>query len=475
MSKAIFVVLLVLSVLIALVSYCSARPIIYTAIMSDTRLSNVTNGYRANAIGLVTITKGRLNHRLRVYGVHNILNDTITAAWLVYTNQTKVAEIGFAPPDSRLRYVRGDVRLNVTVYGHLLSHTLGLTIYTERFPDGATFGVFHARPNTGVAGMDGSSVVPPASNDYSGLGYAYIANPDNVPLDLIQQTNLLLSNATFDAQIIHNVTNATSASYNTANTTATGPVLANIPLGAEGSAWVEGFQPVTGEFYGQQILLSYLQVDSSLFPAGAIRGQVLPTLGRTRRAIPEKIDTIFGVTNVPGSLNTLRWANQQGTERNDASFISLVTTQVGGAGNFTYQGFFHFEARASRRNFDIIRGLTLELNVRQFGAGTWNFDYFDASTGAHVPTATFSTPGNWTIGIADYFQHDASSLNTLRKQLVLRITATGLTSSTLWIDLFGIRSYEPTATANIIVRDFILQTSLFDIVFSDSGSDDDDD
>jgi hypothetical protein len=181
------------------------------------------------------------------------------------------------------------------------------------------------------------------------------------------------------------------------------------------------------------------------------------------------------VTNTPGDLSTLRWANQQGTERNDASFISLIATQpLNATGNFTYQGFFHFEAKASRRNFDNVRGLTLELNVRQFGAGTWNFDYFDATTGAHIPVATFSTPGNWTVGIADYFKHEASTFNTIRKDLVLRITTTQATQSIIWLDLLAIRSYEPTSFTNQLVRDFILETSTFELQFSNSGDDDDD-
>lgn len=455
MSKVFFIALLAL---VALVAVVSARPIIYTATQLDTNLPNTTNGWRGVAYSFLTITKGRNNHRFRIFGTYNInnLNDTVTSAWIVYANQTKVAEIGIPVNTSFFRYFVGDVRINSTVFEFLMSNDLGVTVYTQRFPNGAISGLFHARPNTALTQLNGGSVVPPADNNQLGYGLTYIADSDNLPLDLVQQTNAILNNASFDAIIIHNVTGATSATFNTANSTSVGPVLANIPLGSEGSAYGTHIQPVTSDFYSQQFGFGYLQVNSATFPNGAIRGQLLPTLGRTRRAIPTEATTITGITSAPNGFETLRFPNMQGNERNDNSFISLSTTQANSTSNFTYQGFFSFPAAASRRNYNNVRGYSLELNLRQFGTGTWNFDYFDATTGVHVPTATFSSPGLWTVGVANYYQHDASTFNNNRGELVIRITANWPTSTTLWVDLMGLRSYEPYAFSNIVFKEFIV-------------------
>jgi len=102
----------------------------------------------------------------------------------------------------------------------------------------------------------------------------------------------------------------------------------------------------------------------------------------------------------------------------------------------------------------LVRGLSIELNLRLFGSGTWSFDWFDSETGGNVNAATFSTPGNWTAGFADYFAIDASTFANNRRQLVVRVSFNAATASTLWIDLFGIRSYQPTALSNQILKPF---------------------
>jgi hypothetical protein len=468
MSKAFFVLLLSLCALIAV---CEARPIVYMARLTDTNV-NATNGQIGVSSAYVTITKGRLSHRLRVFVGHSIINDTVTGAWLAYANGTKVAALQISPSVSQGAYAYGDVRVNVTVYDALLAeHNNGLyvIVYTERFPNGAIGGEFRARPNTGVCIP--SAAAAGSTSTALGFAYTYIADPENLPLDLIQQTDLLLNNATFDAQIIANITGATGASFNgPANSTSVAPVLAPITqLATFGGFSITGFQPVTSDFFAQQIGLTYVVVTSAAFPAGELRCQVLPTLGRTRRIIPVSAETVTGETSALGGFGTLRFANQQDNERNDASFISLIAQQTNGTGNYTYQAFFRFPSAASRRNFDNVRGLVLELNVRQFGDAVWNFDYFDATTGSHVPTATFSTPGLWTPGFANYVHHDAHTFTNNRKELVVRVTVDTPTPSTLWVDLFAIRSYEPTAATNQFIRTATLISSLLPLVDSEDS------
>lgn len=468
MSKAFFFLLLAVC---AFVAVCEARPLIFMARLDDTHLG-VTNGNIGLSLAYVTITKGRNNHRMRVFIGHNIINDTVTGAWLTYHNGTRIAELGISPSLTQGAYAYGDVRVNVTVFDMLLEehhHGGGIdaVVYTERFPDGAIAGEFRSRPNTGFCIPNAAEAG--STSAATGFVYTYIANQETLPLDLVQQTNLLLNNASFDGVVIANVT-ATSVTFNgPANSTSTAPVLATLPaLSTFGGYQVIGFQPVTSDFFAQQLGLTYVNIASAAFPTGELRCQVYPTLGRTRRAVPASVETVSGTTDTTSGFNTLRFANQQDNERNDGSFISLVASLDATSGNYTYQAFFRFPTAATRRNFNNIRGLSLELNARQFGAATWNFDYFDATSGLHVPTATFSSPGLWTPGFADYFHHDVFEFSNNRGELVVRVTVESVTPTTLWLDLFAIRSYEPTAVTTQFVRTAILSSSTLPVVL---GSD----
>jgi len=242
MNKTFFILLLALA---ALVAFVEARPIIYFARQIDSS-ANTTNNWYGNVIAYTTITKGRNNHRLRIYGSHNI-NETVTGAWLTFSNGTKIIELGISESDdaSDGRYIVADVRINFTIYDHLVTDSLHVTIYTEDFEDGAISGVFRSRPNTGIARLLGERMVPAVDSEAVGFGYTFIADPDaaTLPLDLVQQTNLLLNNVTFDSQIIHNASNATGASFHApSNDTSTAPLLATIPnVEIEGACAVRHF------------------------------------------------------------------------------------------------------------------------------------------------------------------------------------------------------------------------------------------
>jgi hypothetical protein len=458
MSKGFFILLLALCALLAV---CYARPLILVAEELDTNLPNTTNGWSGIAMAFATITKGRLNHRVRVYGTDNI-NDTLSAAWLAYANGTVIVNIRISSNVNN-HYILGDVRVNQTVYSAMLNGDILVVVASKSFPKGAIGGIFYARPNTAVTALDGTQVVPTPSGSTSlGLGYTQVLQPAaGVPLDLIAQTNAVFTDVTFKSRVLYNITDVTTATFNgPANSTSVGPVLVTLTNEPRYASSIVDFQPVTNDFYSPLYGLAYLQVDSTTFPAGDIRGQLYPTLGRTRRAIPNIVNTIFGDTSAPNGLATLRYANQQDNENNPGSFISLTPVLDSTTGNYTYQAFFKFPAAASRRNFNNIRGFTLELNVRQFGDATWNFDYYDATTGIHIPTATFSTPGLWTPGFANYYHPDASTFANIRAQLVVRVTLNSATTSTLWIDLFAVRSFEPTSSTNIVIKPFILETQL---------------
>jgi hypothetical protein len=460
MAKFAFILLLALCALFAV---CSARPIIFVAQELGSNLANVTNGWSGITMVLSTLTKGRLNHRLRFYGTDNI-NDTLSKAWLTFTNGTIIANLNVSTNASS-HYINGDIRVNETIYFYLLNDQLGVVVASKKFPKGAIAGTLHAKPNTAVTFLNGAQVVPtPVSSNALGLGFTYLADPSPLPLDLVTQTNLVLNNASFTSRVLYfHVTNATTITFNApANFTQTAPVLATLTNDARFSAFLNGFQPVTSDFYSQQFELAYLQVNSQANPNGAIRGQLYPTTSRTRRQPPYAVETIEGNTDAQNGLNTLRFSNQQGKENNPGSYVSLQATQASnGTGNYTYQGFFKFNAPASRRNFDGIRGYTVDLNLRQFGnPSPWQFDFFDASTGIHVPFATFASPGLWTNGFADYFNSDASTFPNNRGQLIIRVTVNSASPTSLFIDLFGLRSYVSDSDTNLIVKPIILNAQL---------------
>jgi hypothetical protein len=453
MSKGIFVVLLVLCALLAI---ASARPIMFLAEELDTNLVNITNGWSGIAMAWVTLSKGNSNHRVRVFGNDNI-NDTLTNAWLTFANGTIVANLKISTNKAD-HYIVGDLRINATIWSYLNQEKLVVIVASSKFPKGAIGGLLQCRPSMAVAFLTGGAVVGTASNSTTiGLAFSWIystAFATGLPQDLIQQDNAVVAGLRFKSRAIYNATGVTSATFNApANTTSVAPALVNLTNGADVS-FVAAFTPVTTTFFAANQYQAYVQVNTAVRPNGDVRGQLIPTLGLTRRAIPYSVQSVTGSFSAPNGLETLRHPNMQGVQKNFGSFVSCVAQQTTPGTNFTFEALFKFPASTTRRNFNLVRGLSIELNLRLFGSGTWSFDWFDSETGGNVNAATFSTPGNWTAGFADYFAVDASTFANNRRQLVVRVTFNAATSSTLWIDLFGIRAYQPDALSNQILKPF---------------------
>jgi len=302
-----------------------------------------------------------------------------------------------------------------------------------------------------------------------GICYTYLystAFASGLPADLIQQDNAIVSGLQFKARALYNLTQSsvTSATFNgPANFTTNAPVLVNLTNGLEVS-YVTAFTPVTTDFFSSTTGNAYIQINTQNRPAGEIRADLFPTLSLTRRAIPYAVEAVDGSFSAPNGLATLRYANQQGNEKNFGSFVSIVANQDTPGANWTAQVLFKFPAATSRRNFNIVRALSIELNLRLFGTATWSFDWFDSSTGGYVSAATFSTAGAWTSGFADYFGVNANTFTNSRGQLVVRVSVNSAVATTLWIDLFGIRSYEPSSFTNQFLKQAVLQIDTLPVV-----------
>jgi len=214
---------------------------------------------------------------------------------------------------------------------------------------------------------------------------------------------------------------------------------------------------VTDTFFSLDTAETYYQVNGNAI----IRGQLYPLLSTTRRSIPTNIDTVDGSTVVPtGGYSTLRYANQQGTERNPNSFVTFTGTQTGSGTNFTYLSVIYVDAATNKRNNDLLRGLTLELNLKISADATWFIEWFDSSLGEFLPAGTITTAAEWTPAYIDNFSLYVNQYANNRGQIILRVSVNSATATSLYVDLFGVRSWTSSAFTN----------QAFKSLFKDLGS-----
>jgi hypothetical protein len=201
---------------------------------------------------------------------------------------------------------------------------------------------------------------------------------------------------------------------------------------------------VDADFYSIDESQSYFLVTGS---NGNIRGQLYPVLVPSHRKIPLSVDTVAGATALPGAgLSTLRYANQEGNDRNPNSYITF--NAQANPTNFTYIGVVYFPAATNKKNFELVRALTVEMNGRISGTGTWLFEFFDSTTGEFVPVATWSSAANWTPAYIDHWAYDVSDYADSRNRLIMRVSVNSVSTTSLSLDLFGIRTWTPSAISN---------------------------
>jgi len=263
--------------------------------------------------------------------------------------------------------------------------------------------------------------------------------------------------------VLHNVTNATSVTFNgPANFTTNAGALATANLTGVFGDGLFSNAPVNDTFFQLDIGNTYYSVKG----IQTIRGQLFPLVVPSRRQIPYSINTVNGATIVPaGGLGTLRFANQQGSERNSNSFVSFNATKNGGT-NYTYEGLFYLKSATNRKNFDLVRGLTLELNVKISNTATWFFEWFDSTLGEFIPAGTISTAATWTPAFIDNFNFAVSQYANNRHQLILRLSVNSATPTAIFVDLFGVRSWTPNAFTNQNLKDSFKLLDEFTGVFA---------
>jgi len=345
------------------------------------------------------------------------------------------------------RYFLGDVRVGFEAFDALLNEQLYVVVASSNHKTGAIKGWFRARPHQGVAILSAASVVGGSSSFAVGVGWGSIevASIHSLPQDVLAQDASIDANSAFYGRVLHNSTNTSSVTFNApATETQTAPVLATATLsGIYGDARFANIT-VDADFYSIDEAQSYFLVTA---PAGNIRGQLYPLLVPSHRKIPLSVDTVAGATALPGAgLSTLRYANQEGSERNSNSYITF--NAQANPTNFTYIGVVYFNAATNKKNFELVRALTVEMNGRISGTGTWLFEFFDSTTGEFVPAATWSSAATWTPAYIDNWAYDVSNYADSRNRLVMRVSVNSVSATSLSLDLFGVRSWTPYAGSN---------------------------
>jgi hypothetical protein len=432
--------LILIIALCALFAIASARPLVFYADQTDS-FFGIANGWNGVATAFATRRKGQNNHRVRFFGTNHI-TEKLTDAWLMFANGTVIADLQISTNDAD-RYFLGDVTFNETYFGYLLDEKIYATVASANHTTGAISGYFRSKPHSGVAYIDSSQELGTSTS--TGVGYAWAAlstSATTTPQDILDQDAQILADTTFNGRIVHNNTGTTSITFNgVANTTQVGAVLATATLTGLFSDGKFNLVTPNELFYALDTGDTYYEVIGS---SGNIRGQIYPLVSPSRRYAPYRLDQINGATS--GSAATLRHANLVGSENNPNSYVACTST--GSDDLFTYTANFYFPGGTSRNNFEIVRGYTIEFNLRIEGEASWFFEIFDASTQTFLPLGTIEDIPVWTPMYVDYFPTTVAELVSNRKYLIIRVSTSDDTTSVLQLDLFSIREWVPSSLSN---------------------------
>jgi hypothetical protein len=443
--------LLLLVAVMAFFSFASSRPLMFFADQTDAPLG-ISEGWAGISFAFTTTKKGQNYHRVRFFGAAHI-NETITDAWINYKNGTIIEHLAVSTNKSNLYYL-ADYRMNDTIWDLLTHEELWITTASEDHENGSISGYFRCRPYQGVSVLTADQIVGSNSSTSAvGLGWGSldISTIFSLPQDILAQDRSIEANTFFNGRVIHDENNATAVTFNgPANTSENADALATATL--YNSIYQDGkFTNITvdADFPSLAFDLTYFEVTSATNQD--IRGQIYALLTPTRRAVPYSVDTVNGVTGVPtAGFRTLRYANQEGTERNSNSYVSLASTA--NPTNFTYLAVYYFKAATNKKNFDLVRAITIEMNAQISGTGTWLFEVFDALNGEFLPLGTLSSADTWTPAYIHSFSFDTPNYANNRGQLILRVSVNSESQTTLFLDLFGVRSWTPSSLSNQALR-----------------------
>jgi len=450
MSRAI----LFLTFIFCAFAIVSASPFIYVADQTGATLGN-SNSWYGFVFAYIVAHKGTPKYRVRIYGENNI-NDTVTRAYVQTAgNATNPAQIvvslNTSIGRSNLNYIVGDVFINSTIWQYWKYHQLFVSVASAQFPNGSISGRLTSRPFQAITLMSPRSVVGAnVSSLATGIGGIAMASVNEIlgtlPTDLIQQDITYLSTLITAGRIIHNVSNATSATWNGPAGTNGTAVALNTFSTVGGSFFLNGTAGNITEAFWLSQGITYLSVQSSSFPGGEIRGQLIPTTQARRKQIPVSITNIYGTSS--GSFATLRHANQAGFANHPGSYIRLTPGNVGGS-TFQYQGIFNIRTRITKQNTDGVRGFVMEANLRGQGQ-TYLFEILNANNGTYLTLGTFNGTISWTPVFSTHFYYDAANYIDARGYMRIRVSSVG--PRVLLVDQLSLRIYHTRALGAQVLR-----------------------
>lgn len=376
------------------------------------------------------------------------INETLVDAWINYKNGTIIQHLAVTTNSSN-PYFLADYRMNETVWDLLTHEELYVTVASTSHETGSITGYFRCRPYQGISYISAAGELTSSSNPHDAIGWASleVSTIFSLPQDILEQDTSIEANTRFNGRIVCTDNTVTSFTFNgPANESESALALTSVTPTTNTLTSTGKFTNVTidADFYSIATGQTYFQGIST---KGNIRGQIYALLTPTRRSIPYSVDTVNGNTVVPtAGFRTLRYANQQGSERNPNSYVSLVSSA--NPTNFTYLAVFYLKAATNKKNFDLVRAITVEMNARIVGTGTWLFEVFDSTSGEFLPIGTLTTADTWTPAYIDSWSFDTSDYANTRQQLVLRVSVNSAVQSTLNLDLFGVRSWVPSSNTN---------------------------
>jgi hypothetical protein len=389
------------------------------------------------------------SNRLAIFGAVTV-SSAIIKVTLVTTTGVVVGNLKWNNTlSARLQYIYGTIQVNSSYTLNLIRDQLGLLVYTTAYPTGAIGGLFYLRPYSFLAALSYGNVVGAtnATNNNIGLGLVNIyPSATTFPTDIVQADTVFLNTLIIEGKIVHDVANATGAALYYGAFDETGAVLNSFAPAFNSYNLNNGTLNFSTISYLYKIPSdAYLQVTSSAFPNGDVRGQMYPLVTPRRKTTPLSFTATTGT--LTGNLASLYRATQYGPNDNKNSYVTLTPN----AGAF--DGYFLYQLPFNHGNLEDVRMFTLNMNARATDGSTWTIYYYNYYSSAYETYGTF-TSARWQLAFLDNYDYVTFNYISSNGYMRIRITATGATVP-FELDEFTIRAWAPDNEANYYLRSVI--------------------
>jgi len=278
-----------------------------------------------------------------------------------------------------------------------------------------------------------------------GVVYAFsvVQRLGQVPTDFLLQDASIVNSMVVFGRVVANVSSDTGATWNgPANTTSNAASLNS--LNRYGSTWFLNSTSTVLNAFLIDAERTYFSVQSSSFPSGEIRGQVLPLNFARHRKIPFESVTATGTTQGT-DFSLLRTISQVNRKLNPNSIVRCIPDPDA----LTYEAIFTFKAGVNKRNIDGVRGFQFEANLRGQGQ-LYLFEMLNFFNSSWTTLGSFSGATSWTPVFSLVYTFDAANYINSRGMIQVRISSIG--SRQLFIDELAIRLYHARALSAQTLR-----------------------